>query len=141
MPPMTPDGMGEDTTRSGIAASGSSSVYELFRSRALAQPHSVAMLVGEQSLDYAELLNRVDRLAGVLNAEGVGYGDRIAMFSENRMEYIELHLAAARMGAIVACQNWRLTAEEIRHCVNLVEPRILVYSPRYAQLVLSLIHI
>ena len=138
MPPMTPDGMGEDTTRSGIAASGSSSVYELFRSRALAQPHSVAMLVGEQSLDYAELLNRVDRLAGVLNAEGVGYGDRIAMFSENRMEYIELHLAAARMGAIVACQNWRLTAEEIRHCVNLVEPRILVYSPRYAQLVKEL---
>ena len=30
------------------------------------------------------------------------------MLWENRIEYIELEMAAAQLGAIVACLNWRL---------------------------------
>lgn len=50
-------------------------------------------------------------------------GDRIAVLSENRHEYIELELAAAKLGAIVACQNWRLSKDELSGCLALAEPR------------------
>ena len=46
--------------------------------------------------------------AAALHRKGVRYGDRIGLLSENRAEYIEIELAAAYLGAIVACQNWRL---------------------------------
>ena len=36
---------------------------------------------------------------------------------------------AARIGAIVACQNWRLTTAEQQHCVDQVAPALLVHSP------------
>jgi acyl-CoA synthetase (AMP-forming)/AMP-acid ligase II len=53
----------------------------------------------------------------LLAARGVRHGDRIALLSENRLEVLELFLAAARLGAIVACQNWRLAAPELAHCL------------------------
>ena len=59
-----------------------------------------------------------------------GPGDRVALLSENRAEFLELFLAAARLGAIVACQNWRLAPPELAHCLRLVEPAVAVVSPR-----------
>ncbi|MBX3274964.1 MAG: AMP-binding protein [Sandaracinaceae bacterium] len=81
---------------------------------------------------YRELEARVRRLAGVLIERGVGPGDRIAILSRNRAEYLEVLLAGGWIGAIVACQNWRLSARELAHCVELVEPRLLVASEEEA---------
>ena len=53
--------------------------------------------------------------------------------SENRLEYIELFIATASIGATVACQNWRLAAPEIQHCMNLVEPVLTLVSPRHLE--------
>lgn len=53
--------------------------------------------------------------------------------SENRREFVLTLLAAAKVGAIVACMNWRQTAEELAHCITLVTPRIALVSPRYEQ--------
>ena len=41
------------------------------------------------------------------------------ILSNNRAEYLELQLAAAGIGAIVACLNWRLTAPELKHCIDI----------------------
>jgi acyl-CoA synthetase (AMP-forming)/AMP-acid ligase II len=57
----------------------------------------------------------------------------VAILSENRLEYLELILAAGRLGAVVACQNWRLAPPEIAHCLELVGPTCLVASPRHAE--------
>ena len=54
----------------------------------------------------------------------MGHGDRVALLSENRAEVLELFLAAAQLGAIVACQNWRLAAPELAHCLRLVAPAV-----------------
>jgi fatty-acyl-CoA synthase len=60
-------------------------------------------------------------------------GERVALLSENRPEYLEVVLAAARLGASVACQNWRLTSAELNHCLDLVTPRVVLVSARFAE--------
>jgi fatty-acyl-CoA synthase len=35
-------------------------------------------------------------------------------------------------GAVVACLNWRQSADELSYCLSLVEPKLLFVSPRYA---------
>ena len=90
------------------------------------------MLVGSATRHHVHvncLLWRVARSATVLTAHGVGPGDRVAVLSRNRGEYLELFLAAAWLGAVVACQNWRLSDEELAHCLDLVAPTLLVASP------------
>jgi fatty-acyl-CoA synthase len=92
----------------------------------------VALTDGTKSFTYRELDFRARRLAGALAARGVTRGSRVAILSENRTEYLEVFLAAARLGAIVACQNWRLSQRELSHCIDLVEPRVAIASPRHA---------
>ena len=44
-------------------------------------------------------------------------------------DLLELQLAASGIGAIVACLNWRLAPDELRHCVELVEPVLALVEP------------
>ena len=64
---------------------------------------------------------------------GLNAGERIAVLSRNRREYVEVQLAAAATGLIVACLNWRLLAAELRHCVTLVSPRLIISRTRSAR--------
>ncbi len=113
------------------ARAAASTVKSLFRARALQYPERVAVEHAGRLITYGALLTRVDRLARVLSLRGIGRGSRIAILSENRAEYLELFLAAASLGAIVACQNWRLAAPELKRCLGLAEPHIVFVSPRF----------
>lgn len=109
-----------------------STVGSLFSAQARLHPHRVALTDGERTMTYGALDERSRHLANVLQSRGVRHGHRVALLSENRMEVLEVFLAAARLGAIVACQNWRLSARELAHCIRLVAPTAMVVSPKYA---------
>lgn len=109
-----------------------STVATLFAARAADHPRRPAIRSGDRDLDYGALRDRVARLAGALRHAGVGPGDRVAVLSENRAEYLELFLTAAWLGAIVACQNWRLAVPELRYTIELSDPALVVVSERFA---------
>jgi acyl-CoA synthetase (AMP-forming)/AMP-acid ligase II len=108
-----------------------STVATLFTAQARRWPGRVAVVDGTRTLSYAALDQRSRQLASLLAARGVGHGDRVALLAENRLEILELILAAAHLGAIVACQNWRLAPRELAHCLRLVAPTLVVVSPRH----------
>ncbi|MDE0841730.1 MAG: class I adenylate-forming enzyme family protein [Porticoccaceae bacterium] len=110
-----------------------STVYSLFRATALWRPDNLAIQSGVSTWSYGELLDCVDRFASVLRKHGLKPGDRLAILSENRPEYTMLQLACARIGAIVACLNWRLANEELKHCIDIVEPSIFFVSARFTE--------
>ena len=118
--------------------SAGSTVAGLFAMQARVHPGRIAIEErGEgngRTLTYAALDERSRRLASALQGLGVGRGDRVAILSENRAEFLELFMGAARIGAIVACQNWRLARPELQHCLNLVEPKAALVSRRYAEI-------
>ena len=94
----------------------------------------IALREGGRTRLYADMADRVRRTAEVLHhldSEGTG---RFAILSENRGEYLEAQLAVARLGQVIACMNWRLAPVEIQHCLDLVDPAVLLVSPRHAPL-------
>ena len=56
-------------------------------------PQGIAILEGERKLTWAELGERVSRLAGALRQNGVAKGDRVAVLMMNSTRYLELYLA------------------------------------------------
>lgn len=120
------------------AAALGPTVASLFRHWARYAPDAPALIWNGGSRAYGELNARVNRLASFLRRQGVVAGERIAIVSENRAEYLELILACAKLGAITACQNWRQAQPELRHCIELVQPKYIFTSERYAALVESL---
>jgi acyl-CoA synthetase (AMP-forming)/AMP-acid ligase II len=126
------------TSATDIRRAGRLSVYELFAAQVQRDPNAVAIEQGSLLRSYGALDARVMRLAAALHHKGVRYGDRVAILSENRAEYIEVELAAAYLGAIVACQNWRLVGAELQHCLDLVSPSLVLASRRFEQILSSL---
>ena len=121
-----------------VRQGAASTVASLFAARARVHPHRLALEDTTRRSTYGELDGRTKRLAGALAASGVGRGSRVVILSENRAEYLEVFLAAARLGAIVACQSWRLAPPELAHCLDLVEPACCIVSPRHAGALASL---
>jgi fatty-acyl-CoA synthase len=110
------------------ARAGASSLGALFRARARTDREHVAVIEGERRITFGELNDRINRLLQVLAAEGVRRGDRIAILARNCAAWVEVELAAAKLGAIVAAQNWRLAPPELEHCLRLAAPKVLLVS-------------
>ena len=85
---------------------------------ALMQPQNTALRFLGHTTTWAELDERVARLAGALQRRGVGSGDRVLILMLNRTEFIESFLAANRLGAIAVPVNFRMTPPEIAFLVG-----------------------
>lgn len=107
------------------------SVADIFRSQVAMNKQAIAVEQDGVQLTYGQLEAKTNRLANYLASQGVATGDRVAMYSENRREYLELFVACAKLGAIVACVNWRQSQEELDYCVGLVAPKLILVSSRY----------
>ena len=111
---------------------GSLTLGALFRHQARYGGQRIAIEDGSRRLSYAALNERVNRLGHALATRGLVRGDRVAILAENCIEYVELELAAAKLGVMVACQNWRLAEDELAYCINLIQPKLIIVSERYA---------
>jgi long-chain acyl-CoA synthetase len=72
-----------------------------------------AVICGEQRLTYAELLDRVERLAGGLTAVGLGAGDPVALLLPNSPAFVVSFLAVAGIGGIAVPLNPQFKQDEL----------------------------
>ena len=80
---------------------------------------------------YAELAHEVDRLAGGLLRLGVEKGDRVGIWSPNRVEWLLTQFATARIGAILVCINPAYRLSELEYALNKVECKTLVTAAAF----------
>ena len=109
-----------------VMSSLRATVGALFHARVPANPSHRAVVEGDRVLSYAALEARSNRLANAFLALGLRRGDRVGLLARNCLEYVEIELAAAKSGVILAALNWRLGDRELRHCINLVEPEVVI---------------
>lgn len=77
------------------------------------QPQGLATICGERRRTFAELHDRVTRMAAALKVHDLGRGDRIALLALNCDHYLEAYLAIAWLGAVVVPVNYRWSLAEI----------------------------
>ena len=111
---------------------GATTVGRLFAETTALNPGRTALVEGDRELTYGELDARVNRLAGAMLEREVGRGDRVALLARNCIAFLEVELAAAKIGAITVSFNWRWAEAEIAHCLRLTSPRLVVAAPEYA---------
>jgi len=79
-------------------------------------------------LDFARLAAWSGAVARAFLAAGVGRGDRVAIWAENRPEWIALELGLARIGAILVTANTALKAPEIEYLLAQSEACAVVFG-------------
>jgi acyl-CoA synthetase (AMP-forming)/AMP-acid ligase II len=117
---------GESKGAPSMIAGAVPTIGELFRTFAQIHSASTAIEYQGRQISYGQLLDRVQRAAAMLAGCGLRRGDRVALLSRNRPEYFEIELAAANLGVMTACLNWRLSQRELAYCVELVSPKLVI---------------
>ena len=62
--------------------------------------------------------------------QGIRHGDTVALFVDNRLEFIALWLGLARIGALSALLNFNLTKDALVHCIKVSEAKSVVFVGR-----------
>jgi len=80
---------------------------------------------------FAELADRVARLAGVLADLGVEAGDRVVVWLPNSIEAVEVMLAATSIGAVFSSSSPDFGANGVLDRFGQIEPKVLVAVDGY----------
>ena len=116
-------------TQSGVSRTELDPTSFLHRSATI-HPDRLAVVYGEQRRTYAELRERVDRLASALRARRPG-AHTIAWppCCPNVPELLELHHAVPAAGGVLVAINVRLSAAEIGYILEHSGSRVLFVDP------------
>jgi fatty-acyl-CoA synthase len=102
-------------------------------------PDKAAIVFEGETLSYAAFAARIEQAARALKAElGVSRGDRVAILSLNRPDYLVLLYACARLGAILVPLNWRLAVAEQSFILSDAAAKVLVLEQAFAAILPAL---
>jgi len=105
--------------------------------RAQLTPAKEALVDGARRLTYAQLDQRVNRLARAFACRDLGIGARIAVLSQNRAEYVEILMAAAKAGLTVVPLNCRLAPPELSFVLEDSGAELMLWDPALADLAMA----
>jgi fatty-acyl-CoA synthase len=91
-------------------------------------PDHLALVVRHQGIrwTWSQYLREIDRLAAGLLSLGIMPGDRVGIWSPNRVEWCLTQFATARIGAIMVCINPAYRLYELEYALNKVECKALI---------------
>jgi len=103
------------------------------------RPDAIATIGNRRRQTYAEVAQRVRRLAGALRRLGVEPGDRVGMLALNSDRYLEYYLGVWWAGAVVNPVNTRWSSAEIVYSLDDCDTRLLLVDDQFSALVPELL--
>jgi acyl-CoA synthetase (AMP-forming)/AMP-acid ligase II len=104
---------------------------DVARATAGALLHKPAFVTAQKSVTFGDVNVRMNRLANGLAARGLRPGDRVAVLSRNRPEFVEV-CGASKGGLAVLPLNWRLSQDELQYPLTDGEPRAVIADSEFA---------
>lgn len=101
---------------------------------ALIAPDIEAVVASDGRATYAELEARVLALSGAMARSGIRHGHHVGLCIGNGLRWIEIFLAASRIGAVVVPVNTRLRAREIAYTLRQSRVRVLFVADRFLKI-------
>jgi fatty-acyl-CoA synthase len=103
--------------------------------RAILTPKNEAFYdnMERQHYTFQDINYRANQLARVLADLDIQKGDRIAAFSKNRFDLIDLFFACGKIGAIMVGLNIRLATPELEYLIEKTNPKLISYDPNLSE--------
>jgi len=96
-------------------------------------PDRVAVIHGDTiRRSWAELYARCRRLAGALQARGLGRGDTVAVMLPNTPEMVEVHFGVPMAGCVLNAINTRLDASSVAFMLEHGEAKLFIVDREFA---------
>ena len=100
----------------------------------------IAVRAGDDQWSFRDLDGLADAFAGHLLARGVTPGDRVAVMTSNRVEFVVAVQAVSRIGAAAVLLSPAWKAAEVDHALGLTGPRHAIADGAAAALLADRLH-
>ena len=104
----------------------------LFTDTAADRPDAIALRLDDQTFTYAKVAEASARVAGLLAAQGVAAGDRVAVMLPNVPEFAFVYYGVLRAGAVVVPMNPLFKAREVAYYLADSGAKVVFASPSAA---------
>jgi acyl-CoA synthetase (AMP-forming)/AMP-acid ligase II len=95
------------------------------------RPDAQALVFGEEMLTWQEFKQQMDAVARAYLEAGIEKGDRVALLSMARNEFLTTYMAAGKVGAVWLGLSPKFTLEELRYQLNDCRPKLLIALREY----------
>ncbi|MBE0377183.1 non-ribosomal peptide synthetase [Pseudoalteromonas prydzensis] len=85
---------------------------------ALAYPEATAIEFGSESVSFAQLLKKSDRLAGLLRESGIGKGQAVGISSRRCLEQVISMVALGKLGAIFVPMDYKAPQDRLAFIIE-----------------------
>jgi len=89
-----------------------------------------AIIFDGKEVSFAEVHQKTLKLANALSGQGVGKGDKIAIYLPNSPEYVYSYLACFYLGAVGVPLDYMLKNDELSSCIGHSEAKVLIACDR-----------
>jgi carnitine-CoA ligase len=96
-------------------------------------PEKALVSAGGVTLTYAQACDVALRAAAALQSAGIHTGERVALICSNRMEFLEVFLGCAWLGAVLVPINVASRGPQLQHILSNSGARLLVIEGAYAE--------
>ena len=111
----------------------SRTLIDLLCEQAERYPNHIAVVDERCEVTYAALCRNVFRVAAALGEAGIRAGDRVGILANNRVEWIELCIAASALGAIATPFSTWSTPRELDFLLRDSGARVLFTVERFGE--------
>jgi acyl-CoA synthetase (AMP-forming)/AMP-acid ligase II len=101
---------------------------------AVRYPDRVGIADPRGDLTFGEIQSRTDALAHALAERGVGAGDGVALMCRNNRYFVEVTVAAAKLGADVLYLNTAFAGPQLVEVIGRENPAVVVHDAEFADL-------
>ena len=106
-------------------------LIEYFDAAVIRHPDKTAIVGGDTRLTYGQLAIEVNRVAHNLRTRGVGPGDVVSVQLYNTPEFVMIHLAASRLGAVTNPLLHNYRASELTYILGLAQSKVAIIPQFY----------
>jgi long-chain acyl-CoA synthetase len=103
-------------------------IYSALKAAADRFPDKTAIIVGNTSVSYRELLERISVFTGVLQNAGIRQGDAVAILLPNGIDFAVTTFATFALNAVAVPINTRFQADEIKYYLDTSGSKLVVHT-------------
>ena len=112
-------------------------IGEMLARNARMYPHDVALVERNpaekqrREITWKTFDDQANRFANVLKEKGIGKGDKVVHLMMNSIDWLIAYFGIIRSGAWVAPLNFRFTGPDIRYCLDVAEPKLVLFGEEF----------
>ena len=123
-----------------------SHVGEILAYNARQYPEAVALVERapeakiRREITWARFDRSADRFADLLAQKGVRQGDRVVHLMMNSIDWLIAYFGILRTGAWAVPLNFRFTGEDIKYCIDVAEPKLVLFGDEFTERIAEIRH-